>query len=187
MNKDSRTFPKLQGFTTRSNLSLSLNKWGLCLDHLQHWLGKELWKKGVDHQEAPLSTREKGGCLEIRLQLICQSSTSHFAPQQWNCTLVFEPRVGARDAEGTRRLLRSFERKPAARKTVSSLYVRVQDLLLRHSGTAQNLVPKHEGKSSILCNIHGNDILYIKWNLGIHEIQAYWMDMEVWGVTLDSG
>ena len=36
------------------------------------------------------------------------------------------------------------ERKAVARKTVSSLYARVQDPILRHSGTVQILVPEHE-------------------------------------------
>lgn len=97
MQTDSRTFPKLQGFPEATFL---YSKWGFCVDHLQQWLGKELWKKCVDHQaRGPSPSQRK------RLQqLICQSSTSHFAAQQWNCSLEFEPRVGARDArEGTRR------------------------------------------------------------------------------------
>ena len=116
-------------------------KWGLCLDHLQHWLGKELcWSpRGLSlHQrERRLPGKPSQAYMPEFNISFCGTAVELYTRVWTSCR-------STRCRRNTK--ARILKGKLAARKVVSSLYVRVQDLISRHSRTVQNLVPKHEGK-----------------------------------------
>ena len=156
MNKDSRTFPKLQGFTTRSNLSLSLNEAFVqitsSIDQVRN-CGKKvlITKRPLSLPERKAAAWKSVSSLYARVQHLILRHSSGTVHQSLN--LVSEHEM-QKEHEG-----KNFKGKVGCQENCLQLICQSSTSHLRHSRTVQNLVPKHEGKIFFLCNMYENYIL----------------------------